>query len=423
MKSLSLQTIFSKSNIILFFCWVVIASIIYSPFVLTVGMIGLAAIALFRVEIGTGRFPIQIDWEAIKKVLRLHRSPDFWMISLFFFMILWDYSPNQDMDFWLTRLRIKIPFIAFPLMFYFYPKITERQFNGLFYFLLVALCITAIGIIINYFLHQAEIIELMKKGKPMPTPRNHIRLSLLTAYGIIGGIYLSWKQFFWRKPREKKLIIGMTIFLFLFIHFLSVRTGILALYAALLMLGLGYAFAKKRYLMGIGVVLVVSAMPLLAYHFVPSVKAKIAYMIWDWQQYQKGEGDIYADAGRIYSLIVGWEIVQESPIRGTKMGHLRPTVQQKFAEQFPNASEIHMPHNQFLYIAAGSGLLGLAVFLFAWLFPFFYKGNFRHPLMLGLYAISFVAFMLEHSIENSIGVAFFIFFLMLLVNHLRRDVD
>ena len=141
-----------------------------------------------------------------------------------------------------------------------------------------------------------------------------------------------------------------------------------------------------------------------------------------WQQYQKGEGDIYADAGRIYSLIVGWEIVQESPVRGTKMGHLRPTVRQKFAEQFPNASEIHMPHNQFLYIAAGSGLLGLAVFLFAWLFPFFYEGNFRHPLMLGLYVISFVAFMLEHSIENSLGVAFFIFFLMLLVNHLRKDL-
>lgn len=415
--------IFTKTNVIFFFCWVVIASIIYSPFVLTIGMIGLIATALVRFD-WTKRFPLDIDWAAIRQLRHFHRAPAFWAVTLFFFLVVFSFSPEQEMNFWLERLRIKMPFIFLPLTFFIFPRFTERQLDGLWYFMLVALSITAIAIIFNFFLHQEVIIEQMKQGKPMPTPRNHIRFSLLCVLGILAGLQLSLKGYYWRKVWERKLIIGLTIFLFGFIHFLSVRTGILCLYAALAVLTLYYAFMpfggrvrKKRYLLGLVMLLGLAALPLLAYRYVPSVKAKIDYMIWDLQQFQQGKGNLTADAGRIHSLIIGYEIFKEHPITGVGMGNLRQEVHSRFEDQYPDSNEKHMPHNQFLYVMAGSGLIGLAVFLVGILVPFFYQQNYQRPFFLGFYVVMMVAFMLEHTIENSLGVALFVFFLLVLLNH------
>jgi len=73
-----------------------------------------------------------------------------------------------------------------------------------------------------------------------------------------------------------------------------------------------------------------------------------------------------------------------------------------------------MPHNQFLFVLAGVGILGLSLFLLALLIPLFYRSAYRHPFFLGFYLIFLCAFMVEHTIENAVGVGSFLLFLLLI---------
>lgn len=409
---------FSKNNLFFFFCALIITSIVFSPFLLSVGMIGLFLSSFLEIKWGN-KLNVRINKDALAVLKQFKLQPYFWIIMLPFFLVLFDFWRVEDYDFWLTRLRIKAPFLLLPMAFLVFPRLSIRQLNGILYFLIVLLFIACLGIGVNFYLHQEEIINLINQGQPMPTPRNHIRFSLLLAMGVISGGYLYFKGHVWKYEIERKIILFITIFLYLFIHFLSVRTGILVLYSTFLALSIGYMFSSKRYILVSLLLLSILFLPLIAYHTFPSLKAKIEYMKWDWKMYKKGKGEIYSDSGRIISLKVGGEIIKKHPLFGVGTGNLRLEVHTIFDKKYPHFKTILMPHNQFIYILASLGLIGGGIFTFAIFFPLFYKKNYQHPLMLSFYVTVFVAFMLEHTIENSIGVAYFLFFQLLFLNHLN----
>lgn len=409
---------FTQHHLFFFFCALLLTSIVFSPFLISVGMIALFISSFLDVK-WSKKLSVGINKTSLRTLKEIHKHPVFWITMLSFFLILFDFWRVEDYDFWLTRLRIKVPFLLLPIAFLVFPRISERQLSGILYFLIILLFIACFGIGTNFYLHQEEIIALMKQGQPMPTPRNHIRFSLLLAMGVISGGYLYFKKYYWLYPIERKIILFISIFLFLFIHFLSVRTGILALYSAFFILILSNLFSTKRYLLNAFLLAGLVCLPIVGYKTIPSFKAKIDYMKWDWQMYKEGKGSIYADSGRITSLKVGAEILEAHPILGIGAGNLRTEVHRIFDKKYPHFVERLMPHNQFLYILAGLGIIGLLVFCFAIFFPLFYQKNYKHPLFLSFYAIIFVSFMLEHTIENSLGVAFYLFFLLLFLNHLK----
>lgn len=413
------MTFFNKENAIFFFCYLLMASMIYSPFLLSASMIALGVLSLSDIRPEEEAAEARFDQQALRRLSRFWRRPPFMALTLFFFIVLFSFWQTEDYGYWLARLRIKLPFLALPLLFITLPRFSERQVLGLFYGLLAILLLTSLGIGINYFLHYEEIIVKIKEGHPIPTPRNHIRFSLLLAYGIIGGAYLYVKRFYWRYPWERQVILGITIFLFLFMHFLSVRTGLAALYIAILVSVGRYVYLSRKYWLALGVIAGLFLFPLIGYNTIPSFKAKVGYMLWDWKMYREGRGALYADSGRLTSLRAGYDIFKENPIFGVGAGNLRAEVSRVFKSEYPDFQEPLVPHNQFLFVMAGTGLFGLTLFLFAFLFPLFYRKAYREPLLLAFYAIVFTAFMLEHMIENSIGVAFFLFFVLLWLNRLQ----
>lgn len=412
--------VLEKRHLVLFFYAVVMASLILSPFVLSVGMISLAVLSLIRFRIGRGLFELDIDREAIGRMLRLLRYPPFAACTLFFFVLLLPPWPMEDYGYWLGRLRMKLPFIGLPLVFLGHSGLSKRELNGLLYLLLGLLLITAIWIAGYYALNYEAVQVLLKQGQPMPTPRNHIRYSLMLALGILGGAYLYQQAYRWRYAWERHLILVLTLLLFVFLHLLSVRSGLLALYFAMGVLLLRYIALARRYLVGGALLLALFSAPVLAYKLVPSFKAKIDYMQWSMERFEEGQGGDYADPGRIISLQIGWELFRESPWLGVGIGQLEQRVNKRFAESFPTYPKALKPHNQFLFVMASSGLIGLAIFLFAFGYPLFYQRNYRHLPFLGFYCVIFTAFCIEHTIENSIGAGIYVFFLLLLLNHLHR---
>ena len=146
-------------------CIMLLGGMVYSPYLQSVSMflLGISAV-----------------WHTVKageKHGYLALLP-FIVVSLHFFLVLSGvFYPLSDAGYLLERLRIKVPFLGLPFVFYLLPAFPERYYNLIWTFLLVLLGITSLGIAANYFLHQEQINLMIRQGQPMPMPCNHIRYS------------------------------------------------------------------------------------------------------------------------------------------------------------------------------------------------------------------------------------------------------
>lgn len=408
----------SRQEFALFICFVLLASLIYSKFALSVCMLALLVVALFELD-WTRSFPLRFNSAFLQNLHQTWRYRPYLVLSLYFFLVFFSGLYADDQGYWLERLRIKIPFLLAPFAFAALPPLNKRQYYGIFYFLLVLLAFTALQVGVHYLQNFTEINELMGKGHPMPTPMNHIRYSLLLTLSILGGVFLSIRKFYWRYPWERYLIIGLTLFLFAFTHILSVRSGLLALYLALSALSLGYVFRTGKIKYAVICLIVLIGLPMVAYQHVPSFRAKARYTIYDMEMYLAGEEGKYSDSERIISLQLGMELGRQNPWAGVGTGDLRQKMHRLYAERYPDLPP-KMPHNQLVSIFAGSGLIGLFVFCFAFFFPLFYHCNYRDPMLSSLHLIIFISFLMENTLETSVGVALYLVPLLLGLNYLSE---
>ncbi|PSR11968.1 MAG: hypothetical protein C7N36_13900 [Bacteroidetes bacterium] len=90
-----------------------------------------------------------------------------------------------------------------------------------------------------------------------------------------------------------------------------------------------------------------------------------------------------------------------------------------FVAEYPNYPEVFMPQNQFLFTWAATGIFGLLLTVFAFLFPIFYRQNYRHWLFLNFQLAIFAIIMIEHALENAVGIAHYLFFSLLFLSLLN----
>ena len=403
-----------KKRLQLFLIGGLLVALVYSPFALTLGMILLVAVTFFDWRRGP-----RFDSGAWRRLARAYRRPDLLVWSLPFFLVLFSVWGLEDPAYWGERLRVKLAFLALPPTFLVMEPLRRKEINGLLYFFVVLLFLSCLGVALHYLFHYEAINAALVKGQPMPTPRNHIRFSVLGATAVIAGIHLIVEGFRFRKAWETRLLVLLTGGIFLTLHLLSVRTGLVVLYGALFALANLYLLRRRAYILWLAALLGLAALPIVAYQFVPSLRTRMDYMRYDLFMYQRGEGDLYADSGRLASLATGLAIWRDHPLLGTGAGGLRPEVHRRFGERYPGYPTVLMPHNQWLYVAAGTGLLGLLIFAAGFFFPLLYRRRWRYAPLLGVYAIVFLLFSIEHTIESSMGAGYVALFIPLLLNHLQ----
>ncbi len=403
-------------DLAVFLSWFVILGMVFSPFLLSVAMIGIGVLAVFSLK---GWLPV-LNPNLFKSIKYYLSDKAYWVISLMFLIVLFSgiWTEPGNWGYWGERIRLKIAFLLFPFAFAALPPLSERAFKGILYVFVGILFFTCVGIGINYLINFEEVNRLMNQGHPMPTPRNHIRFSLLLAYSIIAAFYLYTKKFVLKYDWERYLLLGISAFLFLFLHLLSVRSGLAAFYITAGILILHKAWMSRRYFAGMAMIALMAAVPLIAYYTIPSFKAKIDYSLYDrWVRQQDMSQSEYSDGARVMSLKVGLEIGREHPLLGIGAGNLRQEVKNRYALKFEEPIEPKMPHNQFVSVFAGTGILGLVLFLIAFFFPLFYKKAYQNTMFLSFNIIVLLSFLVENTIENAIGIAFYLFFLLLNLNY------
>ncbi len=379
---------------------VLVISLVYSRAGLSIAQISFAALAVFQPQFFT----------KFKTSFLTNRS--FIATTVIFFISLISGLYGTINAYLLERLRMILPFLMLPFAFACLPQFTRRQFHLILYTFVFVLFVACIQVGIHYYLNFEAININVGRGQPIPTPINHIRFSLLLAFSILVSGYLFFNKVHLQYDWERFLMLGIGLFQFIFIHVLSVRSGLLVLYLTILV-GAGlYVLQTRRYWILAVAVGLMTILPYTAYELLPSFRQKINYALWDYKMFQQGDIKDYSDSERLVSLKAGFDLGNQSPIIGIGMGNVQQAINDYYQKNYPNL-KAKMPHNQLLYYYVASGLIGVIVFVIAFLYPIFYQGNYQNIILLALHIIVFLSFMVENTIGRAIGIGFYTFFALL----------
>lgn len=411
------QRRFDPADLTFYSAGLLVLSMMFSPFVLSLSMwalilaAGWESVEKARQSAGPG----ENIWRQslLQSLRRWAGQPVLLALSLLLLVPAISFFWSENVSFWAERTRVRVPFLVLPWAFANLPALTLRRYQLVLYGLVWMLVITCIGVGIHFAQHAEVILEGLNHGRPIPVPRNHIRFNLLLATGILAGGWLWTQRFRWRYAWERPALAVAVVGLFGFLHFLSVRSGIVALYAALLFTVSRFLVRTRRWGAGLAALALVMLLPVAAFYSIPSLQQRISYMVYDWQQYQKNAGDDYSDSERWISLSAGLELWRERPWLGVGAGDLPAEIQRVVNRRFPAYTVApKLPHNQFIYLLAGTGLLGLLLSMVALGGPLTEVRSRNFYLFSAFQIMIFISFLVEYTLETAIGVAFYLFYLL-----------
>ena len=402
----------TPEGLALFSAALVVLNMSVAPFLLSVGMWGLVIAAiwhLWRLQPEAGL------WGALRSgTLNFVRNRSYLSISLLFVVVLLSGLWSEEYPFWLDRTRVRLPFLVLPWAFANFPPLNIRQYTSIIYLLVLSLILLAAGSMVNFWLDTDTVLGGLGEGQPVPVLRQHIRFSLMIVVGVLSGGWLVSKADYWSSNQERRWFAIGIAFLFVVLHILSVRSALVAMYAALAFTVFRYLYLTRQWKQGIIAIVFLAMAPVIAYQRMESLQQRIAYMVYDWQHFNsKDGGESYSDSERFISLYVGVQMWLENPLLGVGTGDLETEILKMTERLYPRYAETpKLPHNQFIYILAATGIFGAILSLIAFLLPLFQLRYRSCYLFVVFQVVIFVSFLVEYTLETSIGAAFYLFYLL-----------
>ncbi len=384
------------------------ASLLYSTFLLSVAMFAMGTLGICDVTLKPLR--IRLRPNLLVKVQKWMNEPVWWVITLPFLVVLFGGLYSEDSSFWLSRLRLRAPFLLLPLAWYLMPPISRNTYYRMFALFILIVFLSTIPVLWEFGANYEQVLFRLQRGHVISTPGNHIRYSLLIAICCLASFILHKRKFRWFYPEEPKIYLTLSVYFFFVLHILAIRSGIAALYLTILVFIFISLIVHRRartllYIVGL------AAVPLITYHTLPTFRNKIQYMIEDYSRYRLKKWNAYSDSERLLSLRAGLDLASDNLLTGVGPGDLRRSMKKYFLEEYDKNTYI-LPHNQWISILTGSGIIGLLLILLSFFLPILNRSHFREPLFLAANSIIFFSFFAENTLETSRGVAIYIFLLL-----------
>jgi len=409
-----LRTVDKSVLMVLVFIFSFVA-LLASKYLLSISLILLIPLALLSVY-------QQSFEEGWKKVggdrLRFYRNfPPYWGFSLLFLVILFSGVIFGTSGYWEDRLRIRLPMLLAPFLFAFLPPLSKKHYKSWGVAVILIATISLALVLGNYAMDYDAIQNSISKGGSIPTPIAHIRYSVFIALAMVLSIWIAMDKDPFLGKNWKVLGILIASLLFIGLHILSVRSGLMAAYIGIATSLLHWTIANKKWVFGLSMAVFLGLTPIVAYHNIDSFKSKIDYSFHDFKMYQKGQGNAYSDGDRLESIAVGWKLFMANPIFGTGIGNFRAAVKDEY--QKISKDRLHkMPHNQFVSILGSTGIVGFGIAMIGLLLPLFYRKHWKHLPLLSFYLIMLSSMLVENTLETSIGMALFILPILIMTNYL-----
>lgn len=389
--------VFDKSNIALVCVLAMIAGFLMSRAILSMAMIGFGANALR--DINPRRWLQQKWWLVGVCWVALYALTYFW-------------SDNKG-D-WNISWQVKLPVLILPLAFAFQPQFSVKQlkiFTVVAALLLIGGACYSLSFLINhssYYMEQYRIAQVL----PTPAKDDHVRFSLAIA------LFLTWCGYFWPQLQERALkwFMGVAmLLLFIYLHILAAKTGMLTAYLFLVGWGL-YLLIGLRKLWGLGILAALFLFVSIAVKCIPTLHQRVGYMNYTYIMFKEGDrSGIYGDIGRLMSYNLAFKTIHEHPWGGVGAGDMLSEMKKGYDKYYPLVPDAErlLPHNQFLTVALGCGVpaaLIFAVWVFmplAWL-----KKNRESFFFFIVWLALLIQLMIEPVLEVQYGVFVYLFFLL-----------
>lgn len=391
-----------RYKLYVFLIGVLLFSVFYGKFFLSLSMIGMSLLAFFNISAK----PLRIAWRpsvasAIKHPITLSFGV---MVMVYVLSGLY----TENLIEWWDRVRTKAPFLFLTIALLSAPLLATQTYRWINRYFIALASVSFIMIWMTYMLDPGHYLSIMEKGQPIPTPVHHIRYSLLLAMAAMFALHSVLeleKERLW-----KWFSIVALVLLVVGLHFMSVRSGLATFYLGALTYLLVWVWRQRQWMVFSMVMTGLLIAPIVAYSTMPTLRQKIVYVLYDWNQHKKGEGQQYSDSERLFSIQTGWQAWRENPILGVGIGDIKATIK-PFYDQHWQGEKIKLPHNQFVYVMLGCGLLGAIVFFIGFYGPLFLSQT-KSALLLAIYVMISATLMIEYTLETAIGSAITLFFIL-----------
>ena len=316
---------------------------------------------------------------------------------------------------WWHHTVIKLPFLVIPFAFMVLRPISRDMIRTMHLILVVVLSISAAPPLLDILQNHQEILDRLSRGQPVSTPIEHVKYSMFMAYGVISALlWLVYYRSELSSSHVKCFGIGAS-FLFVVMHLLAVRTGLVIVYASLAFFAIHAAWIKQISRRQVAIAMIAAVIVMYLLSLTPMIQTKLGYMFYDWEQYAIDGGVNYSDSERMFSLQTGLEFFRDNLFLGTGIGDLYDSCFEIYRQQ-SRSDLVNYPHSQYIYQLAGTGLVGIILFIGGFLYPLTRKSNKYYYLLLALYINYALSFLVENSFERSISVAFFLVFVAMLLS-------
>lgn len=384
-------------------------------FVILFGFISSRAL----ISIGTGLLALNLILSSKEHEWRFVKKNNFVILSalLFFLIAALFVLIAPDLQLALKQVYHRLPWLVIPLSIAALNKPRASRIHLILSFFIFLITISGLVVLINYFSNYSYYTAQIAQAKNIPAPLNHIRYSLMVAFAGLASLYFFISGHTKLSPYDKKVFGFTSIFLFLLIHILSVRSGLLSYYFGVFFLIVFFTFRYRKYwilpLFGLALL----AMPFIAYEILPSFKNKIDYMRYDIEQLGNGAIGHNSDGRRWRSILMAKELIKDKPILGSGIGQVE-NVSKAYYKQFHPSIEVHnqkVPHNQFLFTTVEMGVLGLLTLFSIMLIPLLFSPILDNPLYFLLWIIIFSSCLVENTFESQVGMTFYLLIASLLL--------
>ncbi len=334
-------------------------------------------------------------------------------ISWILFYVI-SYFWTVDKHNWSYRFDVKLPILLLPLAFTLLPAFSKRQLT---FFTVIASGIfvaSAVYSLSFFMVDPAFYAEQYVYSHVLPTLAygDHIRYSLAVALFIIWSVYYLPRI---EHKGAKWWVIIAAIFLSVYLHILAARTGLVIWYLFVALWSLRLLFTQSL-LKGIAVIAFLVIGSTLAIRYIPTLEKRVWYIKHTYELYQKGNmASGYSDMGRLISYDIATDKIKQNLLTGVGAGDMLAEMNSGYDVKYPDVPAEYrlLPHNQFLIVCLGCGIVAFALFV-AWVcYPLRWVKRTRDGFFLFTVWLSLLlALLVEPMLEVQLGVFVYLFFLL-----------
>jgi len=331
---------------------------------------------------------------------------------------------SSDQSYFFKRAIQKVPLLMMAFSFaalYFFKR---KHVQQLLYFFIGLCVVMSIGVLIFFFVDYSTYVQLEKTGKYIPTPIHHIRFSLAIAFACSAAFY-----FYLQKNQSEILkytLLSSAVFLFAFLHFLSVRSGLLAIYLTAVAWLFYYVVQSKKIILGLVLLTGIIVVPVVAVQTVKPLQDRLNFMLWDLKNF-KNNPDLknFSDGKRVGSILAACSAYQQNWLVGYGFGDIFEGMDKGYDKVLPHVlpNSRVIPHNQFLVVAVGLGTVGLLLFLYLIYLTLAFNKRYKHPLVWSFAIIMISSFLSEPTLEAQRGVALYCLTGLLSLSYAQATID